>query len=171
MKRIILFLLATAAVPAFAQNSWNYFPPPNAAYDPTIPQFTIGGNIVPTAGSALLQSEQTLNYSPGLLTSITGGKGGYVKFAKASTVDNVELSALLLVCLTNPTFSLLECGTSTTCASPTTIASGTVTTTGAVVDATVSNPGIAAGDYVAWSLTGGVCTTIDIGGSAQVHSN
>jgi hypothetical protein len=171
MKKLFLFILAFASVPAFSQiTSWNYFPPPGSAYDSTIPQMTIGGNVVATAGSNLLQATQTLNYSPGLLTSITGGKGGYTKFTKASSVDNVELSALLLVCLTNPTFALLECGTSTTCASPTTIASGTVSSAGGVVDATVTNPAIAAGDYVAWSLTGGVCTTVDIGGSAQVHS-
>jgi hypothetical protein len=171
MKRIILVLLALATVPAFAQNSWNYFPGPNMTYDPSIPQMAIGGNVVPTAGSALLQAEQTLNYSPGLLTTITGNKGGYTQFAKASTVDNVTLSALLLVCVTNPTLALLNCGSSTSCASPTTLASGTVTSAGGAVPLTVSNSAISAGDYVAWSITGGICTSVDIAGSAQVHSN
>lgn len=156
---------------SYAQiTSWNYFPPPNAAYDSAIPQMTIGGNVVVTAGSPLIQATQTLNFSPGLLTTVTGNKGGYTKFVKASSVDNVQISAVLLVCITNPTMALLECGTSNSCASPTTIASATITSAGTVIDATVSNPSIAAGDYVAWSITGGVCTSLDISGSSQVHS-
>jgi hypothetical protein len=170
MKRL-LFLLLCFTGPALAQNSWNYFPGPNMTYDPSIPLMQIGGNTVAVAGSTLTQAEQTLNYSPGLLTTITGAKGGYTQFVKASTVDNVTLSALLFVCATNPTLALMNCGSSTSCASPTTIASGTVTGAGTAIPISVSNATINAGDYVAWSLTGGICTSIDIAGSAQVHSN
>lgn len=176
MKRIVIGISMMLVVGwlirySYAQiTSWNYFPPPNAAYDSSIPQMTIGGNIVATAGSALLQAIHTVNYSPGALTTITSNKGGYTKFVKASTVDNVSVSAALLVCVTNPTLALLECGTSNSCASPTTIASATLTSAGAVVDASVSSSSIAAGDYIAWSITAGACTSLDISGSAQVHS-
>ena len=94
-----------------------------------------------------------------------------MKILVASTVDNIIVSALTLTCVTPPTIALLECGTSTTCATPTTIGSVQVTATGTATPATVSAPAITAGDYVAWALTAGTCTSFDVSGSAQVHAN
>lgn len=114
---------------------------------------------------------QTISYQPGTLTSITATKSVFGKFVKASTLRNLEISALLLSCTTNPTITLYECGTSATCASPTTMASGTVTTTGTVVDGTISSAAIAAGDYVAWGISAGVCVSLDVSGTAQIQAN
>lgn len=114
---------------------------------------------------------QTISYQPGTLTSITATKSVFGKFVKASTLRNLELSALLFSCTTNPTITLYECGTSATCATPTTMASGTITTTGTVVDGTISSAAIAAGDYVAWGISAGVCVSLDASGTAQIQAN
>ena len=170
--RFLIGLLLLVSTSVFSQiTSWNYFPPPNAAYDPSIPQFTIGGNIVPTAGSALLQAQNTLTFAPGPLTSVLGAKGGFMKFVKASTLDNLAGSSMLQVCVTNPTITLYNCGSSATCSSPTTMGSVTLTSTGQAFDGSISNSAINAGDYIAWGLSAGICTSIDLMGTAQVHSN
>lgn len=117
-------------------------------------------------------AQQTISFQPGLITSVTATKSVFGKFVKASTVDNIVGSAYLFSCVSNPTITLYECGTSATCASsPTTIGTVTVTAAGTAVDGTVSSSAIAAGDYVAWALTAGTCTSLDISAAAQVHSN
>jgi hypothetical protein len=135
--------------------------------------------LVDASGTGLSKSAQTLNsnavwqasFQPGLLTAITNTVGVYGKVSKASTVDNMIASSILLTCLTNPTVTMYECGTSTTCASPTTIASVQVTATGTATPATVSNPAITAGDYVGFAISAGSCTSLDISATAQIHSN
>lgn len=116
-------------------------------------------------------AEQTNTFQPGLVTAIVNTKGAFSKWVKASTVDNIEVSATQFTCTVNPTVSFFECGTSTTCASPTTIGSATITAAGTVVDGTVSAPAIAAGDYTSWSVSAGTCTVLDIAGQAQAHAN
>lgn len=112
-----------------------------------------------------------LTFSPGLLTSITGTTGSFAKVTKASTVDNMVAASTTLVCLTNPTITLQECGTSATCASPTTLGSVTLTTSGTAVASSLSSTAIAAGDYVAWSISAGVCTSLNVAANAQIHAN
>lgn len=126
-----------------------------------------------TSWKSLVSSVDTSNidFQSGLVTSIVGTKGTYYQIAHASTVDNMTASASALVCVTNPTIALLECGTSSTCSSPTTIASVQVTGTGAATPASVGSPAINAGDYVAWQLTGGICTSVNLAATAQMHSN
>ena len=116
-------------------------------------------------------AESTNTFSPGLATSVSTTKGAFTKWVKASTVDNLEGSASSFTCSGNPTVTFYECGTSTTCGTPTTIGSATVTAAGTVVDGTVSNPAITAGDYTAWAVSAGTCTALDAYGTAQVHSN
>lgn len=113
-----------------------------------------------------------LDYQPGLITSITNTKSVFAKLSKTSTVDNLEGSASAFTCVGNPTVTMYECGTSATCASsPVTIGTVTVTAAGTVVDGTVSAPAITAGDYVAWAISAGTCTSLDISAVAQVHAN
>ena len=141
---------------------------------------TLNSNaILTTAGTGLSTSTNTvssnavyqLSFQPGLLTAVVGTTAVYSKVSKASTVDNLTGAAMQFTCGTNPTITMYECGTSTTCASPTTIGTVTVTASGTATVGTVSNAAITAGDYVGWALTAGVCTTLDISANAQVHSN
>lgn len=135
--------------------------------------------VIDAAGTGLSKSAQTLNsnavwqanFQPGLLTSVTNTIGIFGKISKASTVDNMTASALLLTCVTNPTISFYECGTSTTCATPTTIASVQVTAAGTATPATISSSAITAGDYIGWAISAGTCTSLDIAATAQIHSN
>lgn len=122
-------------------------------------------------GSAGSGAPQTVTYAPGLLTAVNATIGFYKKFTKASTVDNLIASAITFSCVANPTITFYECGTSTTCAAPTTIGTVTVTAAGTRMDATVSNPAVAAGDSVAWAMTAGTCASVDIGAAAEVHAN
>lgn len=129
-----------------------------------------GTNWIVTA--LVRNAEQTISFQPGLLTAVTNTKSVFGKFVKSSTVDNIGASALLFSCVSNPTITLYECGTSATCSSsPVSIGSATVTAAGTVVDGTISSAAITAGDYVAWEISAGTCTSLDISATAQVHSN
>lgn len=138
-----------------------------------------GNQVYSAVGTGLSASTNTvssnaayfLDFQPGLMATILTSTSDYSKVSKASTVDNITGSSLSLTCTTNPTITMYECGTSTTCASPTTIGSVTVTTTGTATAGTVSSGVITAGDYVAWAITAGTCTSLDISVTAQVHSN
>lgn len=125
------------------------------------------------SGSNLLSNAENTNaFYPGPASSVSSTKGGFTKWVKASTVDNIEGSASAFVCSGNPTITFYECGTSTTCASsPTTIGSVTVTAAGTAADGSINSAAIAAGDYTAWEISAGTCTSLDIAGMAQVHSN
>lgn len=146
----------------------------------TATNYRVGGTLVPTTpGTGLAASGATLNsnavyqvsYQPGLITAVAGGKAAFSKVGKAGVVDNIVGSALLFTCTGNPTVTMYECGTSATCASPTSIGSVTVTGASTAVTGTVTNPSIIAGDYVAWAISAGTCTSLDIAAVAQVHSN
>lgn len=113
-----------------------------------------------------------LSYQPGLLTAVNATIGVYAKVSNASTVDNLIGSAVTFSCVANPTITMYECGTSTTCAStPVTIGTVTVTAAGTATVGTVSNPAITAGDYIGFAMTAGTCASIDIAANAQLHSN
>ena len=116
-------------------------------------------------------AEKTISFSPGALTGITTAFSHFVKHVKASTVDNMTASAMTFTCATNPTILIAECGTSTTCAAPTTIASVTVTAAGTATPATISSSAIAAGDYTAWEISAGTCTSLDISATSEIHAN
>lgn len=133
-----------------------------------------------TAGTGLSNTGATVNsnavyqisFQPGLVASVTNTKSVYAKLSKASTVDNIEGAASAFSCVSNPTVTFFECGTSTTCAStPTTIGTVTITAAGQVFDGTVSSSAITSGDYIAWAITSGTCTSLDISVTSQVHSN
>lgn len=117
-------------------------------------------------------SINSVSYQPGLLTTLNATKAAFYKFSKATTVDNIEGSANTFSCVGNPTVTVFECGTSTTCASsPVTIGTVTLTAAGAVVDGTINSAAITAGDYVAFAETAGTCASSDIAVTAQTHSN
>lgn len=150
----------------------------NANFTGTLSQG--GVQVISTAGVGTSQSGSTLNsnavyqisFQPGLMTSVSNAKSSFAKVSKTSTVDNIEVSAQQFSCTGNPTVTMYECGTSTTCAStPVTIGSATITAAGTVVDGTVSNATITAGDYIAFAISAGTCVTLDVSATAQVHSN
>lgn len=117
-------------------------------------------------------AEYSVDYQPGLLTSITSTKSVFGKIVNASTVDNIIGSSYIFSCIANPVISMFECGTDASCAtSPVTIGTVTVTSAGTAVVGTVSNSAITAGDYIAWALTSGTCTSIDISATSQIHTN
>jgi hypothetical protein len=131
----------------------------------------VGQGLSSSGGNIVNNGTDHVSFQPGLITAVTNGKGAFHKFSKASTVDNLEASANLFTCATNPTITMFECGTSTTCATPTTIGTATVTAASTVVDGTVSSSAITAGDYIAFAITAGVCTSLDITMTAQTHQN
>lgn len=124
-------------------------------------------------GIAGRQTYSSLSYQPGLITSIVNTKSVYSKVVQDSTVDNIIGSAQsLTTCTTNPTITMYNCHADASCAtSPTTIGSSTITATGQAFTGTVSNSAIAAGEYVAFAISGGACASLDIGATAQVHTN
>lgn len=131
----------------------------------------LGGGTISTSGTITSNAEQTVNYQPGLLTAVNSTVGVYGNFVKASTVDNIIGSAITFSCVSNPTVTMYECGTSITCTSPTTIGSVTITSAGTAFVGTVSSAAITAGDYVGFTTTAGTCASIDLAVTAQVHSN
>lgn len=127
------------------------------------------GVAVSAAGSL---AEQTISFQPGLITAVTNTKGVFGKFVKTSTVDNIVGSAVTFTCAGNPTITMYECGTTAACnSSPVTIGSVTVTASGTAVDGTINSATITAGDYVAWAISAGTCTALDIAATAQIHAN
>ena len=132
----------------------------------------VGAGLGSSGGNIVNNGTDHVSFQPGLITAVTNGKGAFHKFSKASTVDNLEASATAFSCTGNPTVTMYECGTSTTCASsPTTIGSITLTAAGTVVDGTVSSSAITAGDYVAFAISAGTCVSLDVQMTAQTHQN
>jgi hypothetical protein len=132
----------------------------------------VGQGLSSSGGNVVSNAVNHISFQPGLITAVTNGKGAFYKFSKASTVDNLEASATSFSCTGNPTITMFECGTSTTCASsPTTIGAITLTAAGTVVDGTVSSSAITAGDYVAFAITAGTCVSLDVQMTAQTHQN
>lgn len=132
---------------------------------------TLGAGLNNSSGTLSSNAVSFVTYQPGLLTAVNATIGVNYKFSKANTVDNIVGSAVTFSCIANPTVTMYECGTSTTCTSPTTIGTVTVTAAGTAVAGTVSNAAITAGDYIGWAITAGTCASIDIAATAQVHSN
>lgn len=135
---------------------------------------TVSGSPVTGSGNITVNSSavEHLSYQPGLLTAVNATIGVYYKASKTTTVDNLIASAVTFSCVANPTITMYECGTSTTCAvTPVTIGTVTVTAAGTATVGTVSNPAVTAGDYIGWAMTAGTCASIDISATAQIHSN
>lgn len=130
-----------------------------------------GGTITGVTGLNGSGAVQSITYQPGLLTAVNATIGVYNTFVKASTVNNIVGSAVTFSCVSNPTITLYECGTSSTCATPTTIGTVTVTAAGTRFTGTVSSSAVAAGDSIGWAITAGTCASIDIAANAQVTAN
>lgn len=130
-----------------------------------------GGTITGVTGLNGSGAVQSITYQPGLLTAVNATIGVFNTFVKASTVNNIVGSAVTFSCVANPTITLYECGTSSTCAAPTTIGTVTVTAAGQRFTGTVSSAAIAAGDSIGWAITAGTCASIDIAANAQVTAN
>jgi hypothetical protein len=127
-----------------------------------------GGGALPGMPLPPQVTRSFLHFTPGLVTSISNVIWTFAKVDKTATVANMIASIQSLTCGTNPTYQLLECGTSTTCASPTVIAGIQATAAGTAFPATVSAPSITAGDYVAWRISAGACTSLDGGATAEL---
>jgi hypothetical protein len=140
---------------------------------PTTGQIPVGnssGVYVPTTptGSG---AAQTVGFAPGPLTSITATIFGYARIKNASTVDYITGSTFTFTCTGNPTITIYECGTSTTCATPTTIGTVTLTASGTGTAGTVSSSAITAGDYIAGGVTAGTCAALDPAVNVSLHAN
>lgn len=115
-----------------------------------------------------------LYFSTGYITSVASATGvaGFSKVSTQSTIDNMTASSgTAYSCTVSPTVFLLECGTSNSCATPVTMASVTVTGASTAFTAATITPTITAGDFVAWTVRGGTCTSINLRGAAQFHQN
>ncbi len=141
------------------------------------------GSTTPVAGDANLDvasvasgnigyntgPQQTISFQPGPMSSVSSTVAGFTQWKKASALDNIAASALTFTCSVNPTITLYECGTNTSCAGATTMGSVTLTTAGQVVSGSISSALIAAGDYTAWSISPGTCTSLNPSATAQSH--
>lgn len=143
----------------------------DTALTASLPVVTDGGKNLASATQLGSSAELNIDYQPGLITAVASTKSAFSKFVKASTLDNLEVSAAAATCTVNATITLYECGTSTGCATPTAMGSATVVTAGTVVDGTLTSTAITAGDYVAWAISAGTCTSLDIAATAQIHAN
>lgn len=138
----------------------------------TVAGATVGTGLTFSTGTLSNNAESFLTYERGKFTSVTSAFTSFYKVPKASTVDNIIGSSDGLTCTTNPTITVYECGTSTTCASsPVTIGTVTVTAGGTAFAGTVSSAAITAGDYVAFAITAGACTSLDFSITAGIHAN
>lgn len=133
---------------------------------------TTGTGAIPLASTLGSGGIEHLTFQPGLLTSVVNTKAVFYKVSKAATVNNISASAITFTtCTVNPVITVYECGTDASCAAPTTIGAATITAAGSAMVGTVSNPAIAAGDYVAWALSSGTCAALDAQASAQITIN
>jgi hypothetical protein len=109
---------------------------------------------------------ETVIWSPGAETAIVTAIAGYTKIMNPVTVTAMTASSHTYTCTTGPTVTLYNCGTSATCAAPTTIASVQITAAGtAFPAASITNPSVAAGNYIAWATSAGSCTVVDVQGT------
>lgn len=103
------------------------------------------------------------------LTSIASNQiVAYGKLSAAATIQNMVAEATSFTCVSNPTLTLYDCGTSAGACTTgrTALASVTLTASGGA-DGTVTTAGIAAGHYWAVETTGGTCTTLTTTGTAD----
>jgi hypothetical protein len=134
--------------------------------------FGCGAGLTCSGGTIANNATDHIGFQTGPITAINATKSAFHKFSKATTVDNIEGSANTFTCSVNPTITVFECGTSTTCASsPVTIGTVTVAAAGTVVDGTVNSAAITAGDYVAFAMTAGTCTAVNLETTVQTHQN
>lgn len=101
---------------------------------------------------ALTSVSTTAIYSPSL-PDISG------------TITNVVAVATSFNCSLRPTFTLEDCGTSATCSSPTPLGNVTLAAANTITKATASGT-LTGGHYLAWRLTAGSCTSLQIQASA-----
>lgn len=134
---------------------------------------SVSGSPVTTSGNITVNSGAIyfVTYGRGKETAIVSEKGNFTKIGSTSTVDNFTFSAETFTCTVNPQVTVYECGTSTTCATPTTIGTATITAGATVVDGTISSSTVTAGDYIAFALTAGTCTSLSYDTSVQLHVN
>lgn len=137
------------------------------------PQTAISPQVSTDVNTAVLGANANIPgiafaWTPGAQTAVVTTKGGFTKLIRPTIIQSLEGSATTFTCTTNPTITLYNCGTSTTCASPVTIGTVTVTAAGTVVDGaiTAANASVPGGNYIAWATSAGSCTVLDIAGTA-----
>lgn len=163
---------ATAGTPTWTAGTSSGTPVVTASSPLVITAAT--GNITCTTcltGTAGSGARAWLSFQPGLMTAVSNAKAGFHQVSAASTVDNLIVSAQQFSCTGNPTITMYECGTSTTCATPTAIGTATPTAAATAFPGTITSSAITAGDYVAFAVSSGTCVTLDIAATAQIHAN
>lgn len=180
MKRLLLALcFFLSSVPAYAQQSKtalvsevnvNWPDNTTGAITPALLRNTVIDII--NSYTDRFNALSFLSFSTGYITSTASASGpaGFAKVITRSSVDDMTASSgTVYSCTASPTVVLLECGTSNTCATPVTMAAVTITGANTAFNASTITPTITAGDFVAWSIQGGSCTSINIRGNAQFH--
>lgn len=112
-----------------------------------------------------------LSFSANVTSIVSNQIAAYGKATTAATVVGMQGVATSFTCVSNPTFTLYDCGTSAgACTSGrTALASVTLTAANTGTDGSVSSSALAAGHYWAVEVTGGTCTSLNIVGTAQYN--
>lgn len=111
--------------------------------------------------------------STGALTAVSANEiVGSGKTVNAVTIQSGTLAAAGFTCTGNPTFKLLDCGTSAgTCTSgTTTLVTVTLTAANTQTAGTVNSASLAAGHFWAWEVTAGTCAALNAAGTAEANS-
>ena len=144
-------ILTDARVPKLAADTTIGGQHPCLADGTNCPSFTSHGSLNGTIGPAPFSAGQL--YAPVLLTF-------------SGTLSNVTAAAGSYTCSTPPTLLLVDCGTSEACDSPTTLASVSPAATNTIYTGTIDNSTLTSGHYLAWQLSVGACTSLQISASA-----
>jgi hypothetical protein len=130
----------------------------------------IAGSLTLPNGSAFSNAPEfaLIGSSPSVAIVTLNAQYGGGKLVRAATVENFVGTASTFTCSSNPTISIIDCGTSAgACTSgTTTLASVTLTAANTQTDGTVSTPGIAAGHYWSIQTVSGSCTALAFSASA-----
>lgn len=130
----------------------------------------LGGSATKELISSPGAASSFMSLATGTLTSLSMNQIiGSGLAPRALTIENVVASAANFTCITNPTLTLYDCGTSAgACTAGTTaLASVTLTAANTQTLGSVTSASIAAGHYWAWEVTAGSCTGLNASGSAE----
>lgn len=112
-----------------------------------------------------------MSFSSNVTSIVSNQITAYGKATTAATIIGMQSVATSFTCISNPTFTLYDCGTSAGACTTgrTALAAVTLTAANMGTDGSVSSSALAAGHYWAVEITGGTCTSLNIIGTAQYN--